>query len=409
MPSVTPVTDVLARLAGELRDDVEELAGRVLAEIDAGLPELGRDPRVRELLVVTVDGSLRGALTVLTDHGSPAEAPLPPSASDLARRLAQQGVPVTVLLRAYRLGQAAFQQELVTRIAAAGLDARAVATAVREMTAVAFGYVDRVSEEMVAVHQDERDGWVRRRDAARLAMVDAVLAGRAGTAAEVEAALGHPVTGPHLAAVFWPATGAAEAGRALERAAAAAGEALGCARPPLVVAPDAATLWAWYPAPSRDASALDPGEVCVALGAVEHGPEGFRRSHRQARQAQSVATAAAPGARLPVTEAGRLGPLMLLGADPDLLASWVSGVLGDLAADDEQHARLRDTLDAYLRSHGSLAAAAAELHLHKNSVQYRLRRAEQARGRPLADGRLDVEVALLACRVLGPTVLRAPA
>ncbi|MDN5930280.1 MAG: helix-turn-helix domain-containing protein [Pseudonocardia sp.] len=46
------------------------------------------------------------------------------------------------------------------------------------------------------------------------------------------------------------------------------------------------------------------------------------------------------------------------------------------------------------------------LHLHKNTIQYRIRRAEEARGRPLQDDRLDVEVALLACRLLGSTVLR---
>jgi DNA-binding PucR family transcriptional regulator len=83
-------------------------------------------------------------------------------------------------------------------------------------------------------------------------------------------------------------------------------------------------------------------------------------------------------------------------------------VLGELAVDDTVHARMRETLWAYLSSGGSLATAAAALHLHKNTIQYRIHKAEQARGRPLADGRLDVEVALLACRLLGSTVLRPP-
>ena len=400
-----PVTEVLARLAAAVRDDAGGLAGRVLAEIDAGLPDLGRDPRVRELLVATVEGSLDGALAVLTGGGDPDDAPVPAAATDIARRLAQQGVPVTVLLRAYRLGQAAFQQVLISRTATAGLDAGEVADVVRELSSVAFGYVDRVSEEMVAVHQAERDGWVRRRDAARLAMVNAVLAGRGGSVAEVERALGHPLDGEHLAAVFWSAPGAADPGRALERAVAAAGETLGCPRPPLVVAPDGATLWAWYPAPGRPPAELEPGEVFAALGTPEPGLDGFRRSHRRARQVQAVVTAAAPGARRPVTTAAALGPLLLLGADVELLGSWVREVLGGLATDDEQHERLRETVRSYLGAGGSLAAAAAELHLHKNSVQYRLRRAEQARGRSLSDGRLDLEVALLACRALGTAVL----
>jgi DNA-binding PucR family transcriptional regulator len=87
----------------------------------------------------------------------------------------------------------------------------------------------------------------------------------------------------------------------------------------------------------------------------------------------------------------------------------VWSVLGELAVDDDAHARMRETLWAYLSSGSSLATAAAELHLHKNTIQYRVRKAEEVRGRPLADGRLDVEVALLACRLLGSTVLRRPA
>jgi DNA-binding PucR family transcriptional regulator len=83
-------------------------------------------------------------------------------------------------------------------------------------------------------------------------------------------------------------------------------------------------------------------------------------------------------------------------------------VLGELAVDDDAHARMRETLWAYMSSGSSLATAAAEMHLHKNTIQYRVRKAEEARGRPLADGRLDVEVALLACRLLGSTVLRPP-
>lgn len=404
------MTDVLARIAGAVRADVGTLSGQVLAEIDAGLPELGRDPRVRELLVGTVESSLDGALGILTGGRDPADAPVPPVATDLARRLAQQGVAVTVLLRAYRLGQAAFQQLLITRIAAEGLDADRVALAARELSAVAFGYVDRVSEEMVAVHQAERDGWVRRRNAAVLATVNAVLAGRGGPPAEVEQALGYGMTGTHVAAVLWCPADAADPGRALERTAAEVADALDCPRPPLLVAPDAATLWAWYPAPAADPDDVGgPGDetgVLVAFGTPEAGPAGFRRSHGRARQAQAVAVAAAPGARRTVTTARAIGPLVLLGGDPDLLAGWVAEVLGGLATDDEPHERLRVTLDAYLSSGGSLAAAAAELHLHKNSVQYRLRRADEVRGRPLSEDRLDVEVALRACRLLGAAVLR---
>jgi DNA-binding PucR family transcriptional regulator len=44
--------------------------------------------------------------------------------------------------------------------------------------------------------------------------------------------------------------------------------------------------------------------------------------------------------------------------------------------------------------------------MHKNTVQYRVRKAEEALGRPLSARRRDVELALLACEWLGASVLR---
>jgi len=66
---------------------------------------------------------------------------------------------------------------------------------------------------------------------------------------------------------------------------------------------------------------------------------------------------------------------------------------------------LRETLGVFLRSGSSFKAAAEELHLHANSVKYRVHRAIERRGRPIADGRLDVEMALLLCQWYGSGVL----
>jgi DNA-binding PucR family transcriptional regulator len=44
-----------------------------------------------------------------------------------------------------------------------------------------------------------------------------------------------------------------------------------------------------------------------------------------------------------------------------------------------------DTLRAYLDSFGDVAAAAAWLHVHPNTVRYRVRRIEEALGSSLAD------------------------
>jgi len=97
---------------------------------------------------------------------------------------------------------------------------------------------------------------------------------------------------------------------------------------------------------------------------------------------------------------------MMLGS-PDLLRDWVLGTLGGLAADDEQHARLRETLLVFLHSGGSYKATAEQLVLHKNTVQYRIRKAEESLGRPVGQNRQDVELALKASQWLGSSVLRS--
>ena len=46
--------------------------------------------------------------------------------------------------------------------------------------------------------------------------------------------------------------------------------------------------------------------------------------------------------------------------------------------------------------------------LHKNTVHYRIRKAEEILGRPVQESRLDVELALSACRWLGSAALPPP-
>ena len=96
---------------------------------------------------------------------------------------------------------------------------------------------------------------------------------------------------------------------------------------------------------------------------------------------------------------------MMLGSG-DVLRGWVRSTLAGLAADDEHHARLRETLLVFLQSGGSYKATAKRLVLHKNTVQYRIRKAEESLGRAVAEDRHDVELALQVSRWLGPAVLQ---
>ena len=53
----------------------------------------------------------------------------------------------------------------------------------------------------------------------------------------------------------------------------------------------------------------------------------------------------------------------------------------------------------------SFSAAARRLHIHKNTVGYRLAKAADLSGKALTRNRVDTELALVACEWLGPAVL----
>jgi DNA-binding PucR family transcriptional regulator len=150
----------------------------------------------------------------------------------------------------------------------------------------------------------------------------------------------------------------------------------------------------------------EPG-IRFAFGAAGAGVSGFRRTHQQALAAHAVALAAGSSGQR-ATSFTEVAPLALMSCSVELLRTWVHETLGQLADDDEQHARLRDTLRVFLQENGSFKATAERLILHKNSVQYRVRKAEEALGHPVGDNRLSVELALLASQWLGPTVLHHP-
>lgn len=394
-----PPPPSLVAAARDVLDGRERIGAVVHDSVAAALPELTAEPALAGLLRSAVTDLITAGLSAI-GTGVPIDAARAPGAAlDLARRLAQRQVPLSTMLRAYRVGQSAFQQELITQVAARSDSVDEVAVAARELFSAAFSFVDLVTEEVVATYQAEHEGWLRRRNAARLARVRAVLSADGDSGEPLDYVLDRV----HLGAVVWCGPDGDET--VLERQVADAAEALGCPQAPLVVAPDASVLWAWFPAPARPASAvvsaLGP-DTYVAAGDPDRGVAGFRRTHEQARNGQAIAAAATPQAREKVTTPELLGPLALLALEPGRLGGWTGAVLGGLAREDEPTAALRDTLWAYLSAGRSRAAAAAALHLHRNTIEYRLRKAEQVRGRPIDDDRLALEVALLARRVLGP-------
>jgi DNA-binding PucR family transcriptional regulator len=171
---------------------------------------------------------------------------------------------------------------------------------------------------------------------------------------------------------------------------------------------DDRTLWTWIAGDlphSGDLRALRQGVAAigsglrVALGAPGKGLAGFRGSLREAIRARAVAeNAGVEGGD--VVAFDDVAVAALLTSHSEDLKPWVDRVLGGLGEDGPVPRELRATLRVFLEEEGSFTRAAERLHVHKNTVHYRVRKAEGLRGRPVSEGRLNLEVALIAASLL---------
>jgi DNA-binding PucR family transcriptional regulator len=383
------------------------------------IPELGGDRRVMELLGPSVEGNVDTLLHALR-YAIPVELiAVPTAAMEFARRLAQHGIPLNALVRAYRLGQHLMNELIFAEVRAIDIPEPARYTVLEAITATMFQYIDSITQQVVVVYEDERERWLENQNSLRAMRVREVLA--AQKPVDVDAAtttIRYPLRWHHLGLVMWyPDVGTKgdEIGR-LQRFLREMGQVSGAAASPLFIAADRTCGWGWLPY----RGATESAEACVrefargrqdapsiAIGTMAAGLEGFRQSHREAEGARRVALIGArPEPTLIGADDRGLPLAALLGGDIADTRAWVAGVLGDLAGDTDNDARLRETLRVFLGCGSSYKQAADELNLHFNTVKYRVGRAVTRRGREVTADRLDVEVALLVCHWYDAAVLR---
>jgi PucR C-terminal helix-turn-helix domain/GGDEF-like domain len=414
------VAQSTADFAAALAPRTAALSADIYELIVREIPPLRADRRVLTLLEASVGENVATMLHVL-QHGIDLDrVHAPAAAAEYAHRLAQRGVPIAALLRAYRIGSTRFQDWCLQELGQRSDNAPIVSTAGLRVAEITAAYIDRVSEEVVSEYEAEKENWLRNLSAARAARVRALLNDERVDVDAAETILGYRLRQHHVGAVCW--VGKAEAGAhagggalaRLEHATAELARQAECEGRPIFLPQDESSAWAWLPLGARDAftvravrngaAGAEPG-IRFAFGAVGAGVAGFRRTHRQALGAHAVALAAGPSGQR-MTSFEEVAPLALISSSVELLRPWVVETLGSLADDDDHHAMLRDTLRVFLQENGSYKATAERLALHKNTVQYRVRKAEEGLGRPIDDDRLHVELALLACHWLGATVPR---
>jgi sugar diacid utilization regulator len=301
-----------------------------------------------------------------------------------SRLTARAGVPLESLLHTYRVGHAVIWERSLDIAEELAPDPRSRHAVLKIGSRWLFSYVDSIAAHITKEYTRERDRIMRSSIERRVQLVRDVLDGASIDAGE----LGYDLDAEHLALVVQGSHAEAWidelAGRLHRRA--------------LTIAVSDQVVWAWLGGRrelGREGRRLLAGvsvaeNTCAALGEPRWGAEGFRRSHAEALAAHQV------GQRLhaPITRYDDVALEAALLTDEGVVRRFVDHELGPLAEDDERAAKLRTTLDAYLRTGQNASAAAALLNVNDRTVAYRIRAIEDLLGRSVAARGAELATAL---------------
>ncbi|GAA3801468.1 PucR family transcriptional regulator [Nocardioides panacisoli] len=387
-------------------ENVDVFVARVDAAILAEIPVLAEDP----VLVADLHASTRAQYQVFLSllERKKQELLLPPQAVDLVLSIARRQLDLAVVLKVYRVALGAVWEYFTEVAAEVPEDGPDRADVLIYLWDHGGTWINEAVEQLIGVFSAEREATMQGALARRTETVHALLRGEQMPLDEATRVLGHPLRALQTAVVLWvegaPGAGALEA---LAEVAHSFGTALAAGL--LTVPAGSGELWCWLatseppdPAALETAlAAVQAAEVRAAVGTTAAGVTGFRDSHREAVDAQRYAASVA--ARRPLTSYVDVELACLVSGHEAGARALIRRELGGLAGAGSALDRVRETVATYLASGGNVEHTAETLHVHKNTVRYRLSQAEELIGRPLAERRTELGVAL-ACLERYPVV-----
>ncbi|MZG15986.1 hypothetical protein GTY44_21290 [Streptomyces sp. SID5914] len=379
-----------------------QTAYRMTEEIIERVPEHGGGTAPFITLRSSVEATVLLALRALLEDLPPGPNAATSEAITGGAEFARRGIPLDRVLRGVRIGHARLHQELSAVIDALPDPVRRAES--RRVSDLLFAYADAHASRLAEEYLAERARWEAGREAERRRLVEQLLAGEPIPAESASTILGYELDRYHQA--FLVVAGDHHVTSAdLQRCAEDLARALG-ADGWLSLSVTPGQVWAWAGRRARPEPGY-PGElgelrvppgIRVAAGPVAYGPEGMRRSHLGAREAVRVGAAAGTVGWCDYED---VRVLSLATADPEQARWYAEDVLGPLLADDDRTRELRETLRVYLACERSPQTAAEQLHIARNTVTYRVHKAEDLLGHPIGDP-MELRLALEIARTLGP-------
>jgi hypothetical protein len=377
--------DIDEQVVRVLREQLPQVATHTVAAVTAEVPGYtgALSGSMGENIEAAVQMALAGFLKLAggsrdTDPSTPL-GPTLEGAYALGRGEARGGRTMDALLAAYRVGARVAWRELATSAAEAGIDARTMA----QFAELVFAYIDELSAASAAGHTDELSTSGRVRERYRERLGQHLLAGAANdvlVAAAERADWALPTT---LTAVLLPAAQVRGTLASLGPDTLRVGEDLPGTDPGGEGEPLALLLVADVDGAGRRHLL----RVLEGRHAVVGPPRPWswvRSSYdRAARTAAMVGTTTADDG--PIDSEDHLAHLVV-SADRealDDLRTRALAPLGVLRAATRE--RLEETLRAWLLHQGRREAVAAELHVHPQTVRYRMSQLRELYGDQLDD------------------------
>lgn len=397
-----PVAPGIVAVSLELLGRVDRLAAELAELIRTGEPAYADTELVD---FADLSRSCRGNLEFVFAHLAGRDSPGPEAAWQTGLRRAEQGVPLPTVLRAYRIG-GRFMWQTLRDAWGAHPDGDGP---LLDASAQIWTLIDVLSEGVADSFRESAADRARRDTQVRIALLERVFSGSVMPGPDLTRtaeALRMPPDGQFVAVCAERSAPGDDALSPVEQELRTRG---------------VASVWRWGEAFEVGIVALRPRFTETALARQIEGIARARvglsvvftrldQAPTGLRQATVACTAGAASSREIVRyDAGSVA--MLLAAQPAAAGELAHAVLGPVLAQPAgDRAALLATLRAWYAHGASPTAAAAHLHVHRNTVRYRLHRVEELTGLSLADpvGAATVYVALDAIRMLGADFVDPP-
>jgi DNA-binding PucR family transcriptional regulator len=366
--------ELLRNICKEFLTDPSVLRPIQDALVDTIDPRFGSDPSIAEAIAeATRAHTHHWARSMYEDPRRDVEPHLTIQIVSIARDGYRWGEEDT-----FRASHHAAQQamwSILMRIAFSLCDETAVLQPALERASRSLSlWTDRTITAMINILEQERSALSGDQHVRRLELVNLILGGAPVPVTAVDQSLGYSLAARHLGVILWAPPQIADRA-ALVQVASELGR-IAESRSRLLVHASASSLWLWLtPGIPVSAEALETAlaphrDVRLAIGSLDEGVDGFRRTHDHAVETQRLVQS---NNAHRVACYDDVAAVLLLARDEARLREFIYATLGPLASGPQD---LRDTLRMFIDQRYNASRTAELLFTHRNTILQRIRRAE---------------------------------